>query len=173
MLIQLANQQITVFQVILFNSRRATNYGSGEPDLGNLVNREEMGLGCWCASSTRVRRNGLWKDFHLSCSGNDLLIGDWGSYNGVATVHFMGEYPWKVGDCAIQWHSQHCWWRMGTVNVPEIEFCAPLPVGDPENSTRQASSSGIIPWLNRGFCLAWSGRHLTDSHWWEDRWNQF
>jgi len=132
-----------------------------------------MGLRCWYARSTGGRWNRSWKDFHLGCSGNTLQIGDWESRNGVVTIHFIGEYPWRVGDCSAQWLSRHCRWRMGVVSTPEIEFCATPPVGDPDNTTSWASSTYIGPWTNLGGHNARSGRDLQDCHRRDDTWNQF
>jgi len=133
-----------------FNSRPAWNESFGAPPLGHLVYHEVMGLGCWYAMSTGGRWNGSWKDFHLACSSNALQIGDWESRNGVATFHFMGEYPWRVGDFGAQQLSRHCRWRPWVVSAPEIEFCAPPPVGDPVNTTPWGSSTDLSPWTNPG-----------------------
>jgi len=90
-----------------FNSRPARNKVSGAPDLGHLLLHEEMRLGCWYARSTGGGWNGSWKDFHLSCSGNAFQIGDLESCQGVATVHLMGEYPWRLSDFCAKRLSQH------------------------------------------------------------------
>jgi len=104
------------------------------PGLGHLVHREEIGFGCWYARSAGGGWDRSWKDFHLGCTGNALQIGDWESCNVVSTVHFMGEYPWRVGDFGAKQLSRHCRWRTGVVSAPEIEFCAPPPVGNPVNT---------------------------------------
>jgi len=92
--------------------------------------------------------NGSWKDFHLRCSSNDMQIGDWECCNVVATVHFMGENSWRVSDGRAKWPALHCWWKPGVVSVPEIPFRAPMAVGDPMNTTLQASNTCISPWTN-------------------------
>jgi len=132
-----------------------------------------MSLRCWYARSTGGRWNGSWKDFHLGGSGNALQIGDWESCNVVATVQFMGEYLWRVGDFVAQRLSWHCEWRTGAVSAPEIEFCAPPPVGNPVNTTPWASSTDLIPWTNPGGNNARSGWDLEKCYRWDDTWNRF
>jgi len=97
----------------------------------------------------------------------------WECCNGVATVRFVGEYPWRVGDFGTQLLSRHCRWRTAVVSPPVIEFCAWLSVGDPVNTTSRASSSCISPWTNPGHYNAQSGWHLQDCHRWDDTWNRF
>jgi len=157
----------------VFNSRPAWNEISGPPGLGHLVYREEMSLGCYYARSTGGGWNVSWKDFYLGCSCNALQIGDWESCNGVATVHGMGEYRWTVGDFGGQQLSQHCRWRVGVVSTQDIEFCAPEPVGDPDNTPSQASSTYIGPWTNLGGHNAQSCRVHQDCHRRDDTWNRF
>jgi len=148
----------------VFNSRPGRNSVSGAPGLGHLVHYEEVGLGCWYARSTGGGYDGSWKDFHLRCSGNALEIRDWESCNVVATVHFMGEYPSRVGDFGTQRLSQHCRLRTGVVSTPEIELCDPTHVGDTDNTTSQVSSTCISPWTNLGGFNARSGRDHQDCH---------
>jgi len=132
-----------------------------------------MGLGCWYARSTGGWWNGSWKDFHLSCSGNALQIGDLESCNGVATVHFMGEYPWTVGDFGIQWLTWHCRWRTGVESAPELELCIPPPVGDPENTTSWAYSTYICPSTSLGGNNAGRVGEFQYCHRRDDTWNRF
>jgi len=148
----------------VFNSRPAWSKVSGAPGLGNLVHREEMGVGYWYARSTGGGWNGSWKDFHPGCCSNDLQTADWESRNGFATVHFMGEYPCRVGDFGGQWLSRHCRWTTGVVSAPEIEFCAPPPVGDPDNTASRTSSTYIGPWTNLGGHNARGCRDVQDCH---------
>ena len=100
-------------------------------------------------------------------------IGDWESCNGVATVHFIGEYPWRVGHFGGQRLFWHCWCRAGVVSAPEIEFCALLPVGDPNNTASAASCTYIGPRTNLSVHDAWSGSDLQDCHGRDDTWNWF
>jgi len=155
-----ANQLMTVSRAQVFNCRPAGNNDSDAPGLGILVHCEEMCFGCWYAWSTGGRRNETWKDFHLACSSNGLQIGNWDSWNGVATVDVMGEYPWKVHDFGAQSLSRHCRWRTGVVSTAEIEFYSQLPVGDTDNTTWWALSTYIGPWANLGGHNARGGRDL-------------
>jgi len=158
MLILFFNQQMTGFQATSIWFQACPEKVSGASGLGHLVHREEVGLGYWYARSTGGGWTGSWKDFHLGCSGNALQIGNWESCNLVATVHFMGEYPWIVGDFGAQQLSWHCQWRTSVVSAGEIEFCALPAVGDPDNNTSRASCTCISPWTNLDGYHAWSCR---------------
>ena len=129
-------------------------------------------LSCWVMTSEPFYIL-LMKDFHLSCSGNALQIGDWERCNGVATVHLMRQYLWRVGDFGAQQLSYYCRWRTRVVCTPEIELCAPLPVGDPVNTTTWASSTDLSPWTNLGANNAQSGWDRQKWHWQDDTWNWF
>jgi len=138
-----------------------------------MVHHEEVCLGCWYARSTGGWWNGSWKDFHLGCSCNHLPIADWESCTGVATVHLIGEYHWRVGDYGAQRLSRYRHWRIGLVSAREIQFCAPPPVWGPDYTTSWASSTCISPGTNPGGYNACSGRDLQDCHWQHDTWNWF
>jgi len=157
----------------LFSSRPSLKYGSGTPGVGNMVHGEEVGSGCWYARITGGRWNGSWKDFYLSCSSNDFQIGDWESCNGVATVHFMGEYPWRVFNFGLEGLSWYCWWRTGVLSAPAIEFCILLSVGDSDNSTSQVSSTWMSPRTYPGHYNAQSGRNFQHCHQQNDAGNKF
>jgi len=85
----------------------------------------------------------------------------------------MGEYPWRVGDFGAKLVSQHCRWRGRVVSAPEIEFCAPPPVGDLVNTTPTGSSTDPSPWTNPGDNNAQSGWDLQQCNGPDDTWNRF
>jgi len=157
----------------VFNSKPAQIHVFGAQGLGHQVHREEMGLGCCYARCTGGGWNESWKDFHLGCSGNALQIGHWESCDGVATVHFMGEYPRRVGDCGSQWLSRHCWWSAGVVSAAEIEFCAPPSVGDAVKTTRLGSSTDFSASINPGGDNSRSAWDLRKCYQREDTSNRF
>jgi len=147
-----------------FKCRPTQNSVSGAPGLGHLLHPEGMGLGCCYTRSI----GGGWirsqNDFHLSCSSNDLKIGDWERFNGVGIVHSMGEFHSRVGDFGTQRHSRHCQWRTGVQSIPETQFFALSPVGDRDNSTPLATGTCISLSTNSGGNYAQSGRDLQDFH---------
>ena len=85
----------------------------------------------------------------------------------------MREYLGRVGDFGAQRLSWHYQLRTGVVLAPEIEFFAAPRVGDPDNTTSQASSTSIRPSPHPGGYKARSGRDLQDCHQRDDTWNQF
>jgi hypothetical protein len=101
-----------------------------------------------------------------------LEIGAGEISNGVAAVHCMAEYPWRVSDFGEQQLSLNSMRSKGVLSALFINYCTPPPLGDTDNNTSSASSTIISPYSNLGGNNALCRRDLQDYHGWDDSWNQ-
>jgi len=173
MRIRFTNQQMTVFQAtnIQFQACRELSFWhtrsgpSGSlwgDEYGMLICQEHWWPMKWVLERLSPR---LQQQCFANCCLRKVSLGCY--------CPIMGEYPGRVGDSGGQWLSWHCQWRTGVVSAPGIEFGDPPPVGDPDNTTAQASSIYIGPWTNLGSYNARSGRDYHDCHRRDDTWNRF
>jgi len=157
----------------IFNSSPAQNEVSVAPGLGETVLWEKVGLWFGYAGSAGGRWNGSWEDFHFSGSANDMHTADWGHRTCVTTVDFVWEYPSRVRDYVIEWHSWDDQWRTGVMSIAVTEFNTLPPYNDPEYSILEGSSVYISTWNNPGDDNAQSCRDILQCHRWDDTWNLF